>query len=50
MLSFFHLAHLQEFSEENQLVHADFRARLPDLFAFKLLISLAVSSVLCQIQ
>lgn len=50
MLSSLHLAHLQGFSEENQLVHADFWARLLDSFAFPLLISVAVSSGLFQIQ
>ena len=48
--SFSHLAHLQGFSEENRLVHADSGVRLIGLFAFKLLINLVSSSGLFQIQ
>lgn len=50
MLFFSHLPHLQGASEEYQLVRADFRVRLLGLFALMLLITLASSSGLFQIQ
>lgn len=41
MLFFSHVAYLEGFIKESRLVHAHFRVRLLDLFAFKLLITLA---------